>query len=64
MNAKAVGKGLAEYRVDFGPGYRSYFGQEADVLVILLGGGTKKGQSADIARAQQRWQEYKARKKR
>jgi putative addiction module killer protein len=63
-NAKAVGKGVAEYRIDFGPGYRIYFGQEADVLVILLGGGTKKGQSADIGRAQLRWQEYKTRKKR
>lgn len=63
-NVKAVGKGVAEYRIDFGPGYRIYFGQDGDVLVILLGGGTKKGQNSDIQRAQLRWQQYKASKKR
>src|SRR5688572_11578625 len=63
-NVKAVGKGVAEYRIDFGPGYRIYFGQEGNVLVILLGGGTKKGQGADIHRAQARWQDYKSSKKR
>lgn len=63
-NVKAVGGGVAEYRIDFGPGYRIYFGQESGVLVILLGGGTKKGQSADIFQAQQRWREYKSRKTR
>jgi putative addiction module killer protein len=63
-NVKSVGKGVAEYRIDFGPGYRVYFGQDGNVLIILLGGGTKKGQSADIHRAQARWQEYKASKKR
>jgi putative addiction module killer protein len=61
-NVKAVGGGVAEYRIDFGPGYRIYFGQEGNTLVILLGGGTKKGQSADIFRAQRRWHEYKSRK--
>ena len=63
-NVKAVGKGVAEYRIDFGPGYRIYFGQDGKALVILLGGGTKKGQSADIHRAQMRWQQFKAGKKR
>ena len=63
-NVKAVGKGVTEYRIDFGPGYRIYFGQDGDVLIILLGGGTKKDQSADIQRAQLRWQQYKASKKR
>ncbi len=62
-NVKPVGLGVAEYRIDFGPGYRIYFGQEGDVLVILLGGGTKKGQNTDIGRAQLRWQTYKSRKK-
>ena len=63
-NVKAVGGGVAEYRIDFGPGYRIYFGQEGNVMVILLGGGTKKGQSADILQAQQRWRDYRARRKR
>jgi putative addiction module killer protein len=55
---------VAEYRIDFGPGYRIYIGQDGEVLIILLGGGTKKGQNADIQLARQRWREYKARKKR
>ena len=62
-NVKPVGLGVAEYRIDFGPGYRIYFGQEGDVLVILLGGGTEKGQNTDIGRAQLRWQTYKSRRK-
>ena len=41
-NVKGVGAGVFEYRIDFGPGYRVYFGKDGDVLVILLGGGTKK----------------------
>lgn len=63
-NVKPVGQGVAEYRIDFGPGYRIYIGQDGDVLIILLGGGTKKGQNADIQLAQQRWRDYRARKKR
>ncbi len=63
-NVKPVGQGVAEYRIDFGPGYRIYIGQDGDVLIILLGGGIKKGQSADIHLAQQRWRAYKVRKKR
>ena len=41
-NAKSVGEGVLEYRIDWGPGYRVYFGWDGDVLVILLTGGTKK----------------------
>ena len=54
-NAKAVGGGVHEYRLDFGPGYRIYFGMDGAVLVILLGGGTKQGQQRDIDAAQARW---------
>lgn len=61
-NAKSVGKGVLEYRIDFGPGYRVYFGREGDVLVILLGGGTKKRQQRDIEAAIERWIEYKRRR--
>ena len=62
-NTKSVGKGIYEYKVDFGPGYRIYFGQDGEVLVILLNGGTKKRQNVDIKRAQALWKDYKIRKK-
>ena len=54
-NAKGVGSGCYEYRIDFGPGYRIYFGKAGDRLVILVGGGSKKRQQQDIATAQARW---------
>ena len=58
-NVKSVGKGVSEYKIDFGPGYRIYFGEEGDELVILLGGGAKKTQDKDIKIAQMLWAEYK-----
>lgn len=61
-NAKGVGAGAYEFRIDFGPGYRIYFGKDGDLLVILLGGDTKKRQQDDIATALARWQDYKQRK--
>ncbi len=61
-NVKGVGSGVFEYRVDFGPGYRLYFGKGGEAVVILLGGGTKKRQALDIAVAQERWADYKKRK--
>lgn len=60
---KGVGSGVLESRIDFGPGYRVYLGRDGDTVVILLGGGTKKRQSEDIANAIARWIDYKARKK-
>lgn len=63
-NVKSVGKGVSEYRIDFGPGYRIYFGQDGATLVVLVGGGTKKRQRNDIREAQRHWADYKARKKR
>jgi putative addiction module killer protein len=62
-NAKSVGKGVMEYRVDFGPGYRIYFGRSGKEMVILLAGGSKRRQQADIAVAQARWADYKQRNK-
>ena len=62
-NAKGVGEGVLEYRLDFGPGYRVYFGRDGDVLVILLAGGTKKRQQRDIETAKARWADYKQRKR-
>jgi putative addiction module killer protein len=61
-NVKGVGAGVQEYRIDFGPGYRIYFGRDGDRLVILLAGGTKSRQHNDIATAQKRWADYKKRK--
>jgi len=49
--------------LDFGPGYRVYFGKDGERLVILLGGGTKKRQQADIDAATALWKEYKQRKR-
>jgi putative addiction module killer protein len=60
---KSVGGGVHEYKIDFGPGYRVYFGRKGERLILLLGGGTKKRQRGDIADALNRWQEYKRRKK-
>jgi len=57
-NVQSVGGGVLEYKIDFGPGYRIYFGQDGNTLVILLCGGTKKTQQKDIDRAKGFWQEY------
>src|SRR5665213_943064 len=57
-NVKWFG-GIGEYRIDWGPGYRIYLARDGDVLIILLGGGTKKGQQADIDQAKAMWAEYK-----
>jgi putative addiction module killer protein len=62
-NVKGVGAGVLEFRIDFGPGYRVYFGKDGDRLLILLAGGTKPRQRKDIATAQKRWADYKNRKK-
>lgn len=59
---KGIGSGVFELRLDFGPGYRVYFGKDGELLVILLGGGTKKRQQADIDAAIVLWKEYKQRK--
>jgi putative addiction module killer protein len=62
-NVKGVGAGVLEQKVDFGPGYRIYFGRDGERLIILLGGGTKRRQQADIERAAQCWADYRARKR-
>jgi putative addiction module killer protein len=62
-NVKGVGEGVLEFRINFGPGYRVYFGRDGDVLVILLTGGTKKRQQRDIAAAVEMWADYKQRKR-
>jgi putative addiction module killer protein len=63
-NAKTVGDGVLEYRIDWGPGYRVYFGRDGNVLVILLTGGTKRRQQRDIEGAKVHWADYKRRRPR
>jgi putative addiction module killer protein len=60
---KPVGEGVLEYRINFGPGYRVYFGRDGEVLVILLTGGTKKRQQRDITTAIEFWRDYRGRKR-
>ena len=62
-NVKSVGEGVLEYKIDFGPGYRVYFGRDGDVLIVLLTGGTKKRQQRDIKSAIALWADYKANKR-
>jgi putative addiction module killer protein len=61
-SVKGVGSGVYEYKIDFGPGYRIYFGKDGERVVILLGGSDKKGQAAAINNAQTAWAKYKKRK--
>ena len=63
-NVKTVGEGVLEYRIDWGPGYRVYFGRDGDVLMILLTGGTKQRQQNDIDTAKVSWTDYKRRRPR
>ncbi|WP_341908775.1 type II toxin-antitoxin system RelE/ParE family toxin [Polaromonas sp. YR568] len=55
--------GMGEYVIDWGPGYRIYLARDGDTLIVLLGGGIKRGQQRDIDRAKELLTEYKRRKK-
>jgi putative addiction module killer protein len=61
-DVKPVGEGVHESRIDYGPGYRVYFGVDGKLLIILLAGGDKRTQASDIDTAKARWRDYKARK--
>ena len=52
-NAKSVGGGVSELRVDYGPGYRVYFARRGERLILLAYGGDKSRQKSDIARARE-----------
>jgi len=60
---KPEGEGVSALRLDFGAGYRVYFAQDGEQLVILLAGGTKRRQQEDIELARRLWSEYKKRKR-
>ncbi len=55
--------GMGEYVIDWGPGYRIYLAKDGDTLIVLFGGGTKRGQQRDIDKAKELLAEYKVRKK-
>jgi len=61
-NVRGVGEGVLEYKIDWGPGYRVYFGRDGDLVVILLAGGTKRRQEKDIEAAKVYWKDYKQRR--
>ncbi|UVT22346.1 MAG: type II toxin-antitoxin system RelE/ParE family toxin [Nitrospira sp.] len=58
-NVKGVGGGVFERKIDFGPGYRVYFGKDGDRIIILLGGSSKQRQQQAIDAAQVRWTDYR-----
>ena len=62
-DCEPVGDGVHELRIDYGPGYRIYFGNDGKQLVILLCGGTKRRQEKDIKKAKEYWEDYNVRKK-
>jgi putative addiction module killer protein len=57
---KTVGAGVFELRIDTGPGYRVYCGQDGETLVLLLCAGDKRTQTKDIERARDYWKDYQA----
>lgn len=61
-NVKGVGSGVYERKIDFGPGYRIYFGKDGEAIVILLGGSSKQRQQDAIEAAKKRWMDYRRRK--
>lgn len=60
-DAKSVGDGVSELRLAFGPGYRIYFAQEKDRIVLLLCGGDKGSQEKDIRAVKAYWEDYRRR---
>jgi putative addiction module killer protein len=62
-DARFLRDGVSELRIDWGPGYRVYFGRDGRTVIVLLCGGDKRKQDADIRKAAELWQEYASRRK-
>jgi putative addiction module killer protein len=62
-DCKPAGEGVSELRVDYGPGYRVYFGQKGSTFVLLLCGGDKRTQQRDIRQAQEYWRDFESRER-
>ena len=62
-NSKALRGGLCELKIEMGPGYRIYFGNHGQTVVVLLCGGDKRSQDSDIVLAAQYWDDWKQRQK-
>lgn len=62
-DTKPVGKGVHEMRVDYGPGYRIYYANDGETVILLLIGGDKKTQDEDIKQAKAYWSAYKKEKR-
>jgi putative addiction module killer protein len=62
-DVKPVGEGVHESRIDYGPGYRVYFANDGEALIILFLCGDKGTQNEDIAEAKKFWSDYRTRKK-
>ncbi len=59
---RSLGEGAYELKIDYGPGYRVYYGLDKKTIVLLLLGGDKSSQKKDIAQAHRYWEDYKRRK--
>ncbi len=57
-NVKPLGDGIFEIKVNFGPGYRTYFGEDGKSIILLLLGGDKGSQKRDIKQAKMYWRQY------
>lgn len=57
-SVKPLKDGVFEIKIDTGPGYRIYFGEDGDKIIVLLVGGTKRNQQKDIDKAKEYWREY------
>ncbi|MBD1835538.1 type II toxin-antitoxin system RelE/ParE family toxin [Cyanobacteria bacterium FACHB-472] len=60
-DCRSLGAGVFELRIDYGPGYRVYFGQIGSTIVLIFYGGDKSTQEQDISKARDYWREYEER---